>query len=127
MSVSLKRSVVGAAASLATVALATPAHAADRTLQLPAPSGAVHATLTWDDSVDTLCLTLKSGATGANAYADLRLVGGGGPTPYLSVSASRTRQCTGNLSIAEDHLAEIRLYGGSNTFHRSTGWMQIYT
>lgn len=124
----MKRSTLAAAAvALATVGLAAPAHAADRTIELPNPSGAVHATLKWDDSVDTLCLTLKSGAAGANAYADLRLVGGGGPTPYLSVSASRTRQCTGNLSIAEDHLAEMRLYGGSNTFHRSTGWVQFYT
>ncbi|MFC7490507.1 MULTISPECIES: hypothetical protein [unclassified Knoellia] len=130
MSTSTKRMATAfgslAAATLATVALAAPAHAADRTIQLTSPSGAVHSVLSWDDSVDTLCLTLRSGAAGAYADADMRLVGGGS-AQYLHVSASRPRHCTGNLSIAEDRLAEMRLYGGANTFHSSTGWVQFYT
>lgn len=123
----MKRTVIAAAAAtMATVALAAPAHAADRTIELRSPSGGLHSTLKWDDSVDTLCLTLQSGAAGAYADADMRLVGGG-YAQNLHVSASRPRHCTGNLSIPEDRLAEMRLYGGANTFHHSTGWVQFYT
>ena len=127
MSTSMKRTVVAAAAAtLATVALAAPAHANNKTIQLTAPSGAAHAVLSWDDSVDTLCLTLRSGAAGAVAHADMHLVGGGN-AQTLSVSPNRTRHCTGNLSIAEDRLAEMRVYGGTNTWWNTTGWVQFYT
>lgn len=123
----MKRTVIAvAAATLSLVAVAAPAHANDRTIQLKSPSGAVHSVLSWDDSVDTLCLTLRSTAAGSVGYADMRLVGGGN-AETLSVSTSRTRHCTGNLSIAEDRLAEMRLYGGTNTWWDTTGWAQFYT
>lgn len=108
------------------VGLAAPAHANDLTVQLRTPSGAVHSVLTWDDSVDTLCLTLRSTASSATADADMRLVGGGG-AHSLSVRPGRTRDCTGNLSIAEDRLAEMRVYGGTSTFHATSGWRSFYT
>ncbi len=105
--------------------LATPAHAADLTLRLTTQSGAVHSVLTWDDSTDTLCLTLRSANASAYADADLRL----GSTSYgaLSVRPGTTRDCTGNLSIPEDRQAEMRLYGGTNTFHDTTGWRGFHT
>lgn len=127
MSASMKRSVVAvAAATLASVAVVAPAHANDRSASIKSPSGSVHSVLSWDDSIDTLCLTLKSSSSSAYADADMRLVGGGS-AQYLHVSPSRPRHCTGNLSIAEDRLAEMRVYGGTNTFHVSSGWVQFYT
>ncbi|MEO7268311.1 MAG: hypothetical protein ABIW49_03795 [Knoellia sp.] len=127
MSTSMKRSVIAvAAATLASVAVAAPAHANDKSATLTSPSGSVHSILSWDDSTDTLCLTLRSTSSSAYADADMRLVSGGS-AQYLHVSPSRTRHCTGNLSIAEDRLAEMRVYGGTNTFHVSTGWVQFYT
>ncbi len=108
------------------VGFAAPAQAADRTIQLTSPSGAVHSVLSWDDSVDTLCLTLRSSAAGATADADMRLVGSSFER-HLRVTRSAPRDCTGNLSIPEDRLAEMRLYGGTNTWHKSTGWVSFYT
>ena len=120
--------VVAAAATASVVAIgvAAPAQAADRTVRLTTPSGAVHAVLTWDDSVDTLCLTLRSTAAGATALADMRLTSGAYPQS-LQVSRSNPRQCTGNLSIPEDRLAEMRVYGGTNTFWNTSGWQQFHT
>lgn len=123
----MKRTVMTVvAAALASVAVAAPAHANDRTIRLTSPSGAVHSVLTWDDSVDTLCLTLHSTAPSAEAHADLRLVSGTYSTG-LDVSRADPRDCTGNLSIPEDRLAEMRLYGGTSTWWKTTGWAQFYT
>lgn len=123
----VKRTLLAVAATAGLgVGVAAPAHANDLTVTLRTPSGAAHAVLTWDDSVDTLCLTLRSGSASAYADADLRLVAGGGDRS-LSVRPGRTRACTGNLSIAEDRLAEMRVYGGSNTFHSTSGWRSFYT
>lgn len=117
---------VAATATLLAVGVAAPARAADLTVRLTNPSGAVHAVLTWDDSIDTLCLTLRSSAAGAIAHADMRLTTGAYPQS-LRATPSNPRQCTGNLSIPEDRLAEMRVYGGSNTFWKSSGWQQFYT
>lgn len=126
----MRRAVTTAAAAtlaaLATVAVATPAQAADRTIRLTSPAGAVHSVLTWDDSVDTLCLTLRSTASGASAIADMRLTTGAYPQ-HLSVSPSRPRHCTGNLSIPEDRLAEMRIAGGTDRWWDTTGWARFYT
>lgn len=123
----MKRTLIALVATTALgVGVAGPAQAADRTIQLKSPSGAVHSVLSWDDSVDTLCLTLRSSAAGASADADMRLVSGSFAR-HLRVTRSAPRDCTGNLSIPEDRLAEMRLYGGTNTWHQSTGWVQFYT
>lgn len=123
----MKRTLIAVLATTAfSVGVASPAQAADRTIQLKSPSGAVHSVLSWDDSVDTLCLTLKASGAGASADADMRLVGSSF-TRHLRVTPSAPRDCTGNLSIPEDRLAEMRLYGGTNTWHKSTGWEQFYT
>ena len=114
------------AATLVAVGLAAPAQAADRTITLSGPAGNLHSTLSWDDSVDTLCLTLRSTAVGAYADADMRLTDGS-HARHLRVTRSSPRACTGNLSIPEDRAAEMRLYGGSNTFHTSTGWVGFFT
>lgn len=123
----MKRTLLALVATIALgVGAAAPAQAADRTIQLKSPSGAVHSVLSWDDSVDTLCLTLRSSAAGAYADADMRLANGSYPR-HLRVTRSAPRDCTGNLSIPEDRLAEMRLYGGTNTWHTSTGWESFYT
>lgn len=115
-----------AATTTLAVGLAAPARAADKTVTLKSPSGAVHSVLAWDDSVDTLCLTLVSTAASAYADADMRLVGGG-HEHHLRVTRSNPKDCTGNLSIPEDRLAEMRQSGGTNTWHKATGWTQFYT
>lgn len=120
-----RRLLVSTAIATAATTIAAPAYANDRTARLKG-SGAVHSVLKWDDSVDTLCLTLRSRAPGAVANADLRLASGGF-SKHLSVSKKHPRACTKNLSIAEDRLATMRLYGGTNTWWKSSGWVQFYT
>lgn len=110
------------AATVATVAIAAPAQAADQPLRLTAPSGALHSTLFWDDSVDTLCLTLNSTVSSAYAEADFQLTDGS-HARHLRVTRSNPRDCTGNLSIPEDRAAMMRMSGGTNGFHKATGWL----
>ncbi|CAN7240730.1 hypothetical protein [Knoellia sp. LjRoot47] len=114
------------AATLVAVGVAAPAQAADRTISLTGPAGNLHSTLSWDDSVDTLCLTLRSTAAGAYADADMRLTDGS-HAHHLRVTRSNPRDCTGNLAIPEDRAAQMLLTGGANTFHKSTGWVGFYT
>lgn len=126
MGATMKRTLLALAAAAGLCAgLAGPAQAADLTVRLTTPSGAVHSVLTWDDSTDTLCLTLRSGSASASADADMRL----GSTSYaaLGVRPGKTRDCTGNLSIPEDRWAQMRLYGGTDRFHDTTGWRGFHT
>ncbi|AKU14877.1 hypothetical protein [Luteipulveratus mongoliensis] len=99
------------------VATVCPASANDKSVSLTAPGGSVHSVVSWDDSVDTLCLTLKSTAAGATSNADMTL--GGRQVAHLEVSPSHRKSCTGNLSIAEDQLAKATIYGGTNTWWKS--------
>lgn len=115
-----------AALTLAAISAPTPAQAADKTVRITSSSGAVHSVLSWDDSVDTLCLTLRSTAAGAVSNADMRLAAGGSER-HLSVSRADPRDCTGNLSIAEDRLAEMRIFGGTDRWWKSSGWVNFYT
>lgn len=107
------------------LSVAGPARANDKDVPLISPSGAVHSLLTWDDYTDTMCLTLKSTAVGATSNADLKIVGSS-YFKHLEVNLSKRSACTGNLSIPEDQLATFTIYGGTNTFWRSTS-AQAYT
>ncbi|WP_018156207.1 hypothetical protein [Demetria terragena] len=123
----MKRTILMTAAlTLAATTVAAPAEAADKTIQLKSPSGSVHAVLNWDDSVDTLCLTLKSTAGSPHASADMRLADGS-HARTLSASPSKRKACTGNLSIPEDRLGEMRVYGSTDRWSDTSGWKPFYT
>ena len=109
------------AATLVAVGVAAPAQAASKSIELRTPSGALHSVLSWDDTYDNLCLTLRSTAVGAYADADMRLTDGT-HARHIRVTRSAPRDCTGNLSIPEDRAAEMRLSGGTNTVSNTTGW-----
>ena len=114
------------AATVLAVGIAAPAQAASKSVTLTNPSGGTHAVLSWDDTYDTLCLTLKSTAASAYADADMSLTDGT-HFHHLRVTRSNTRDCTGNLSIPEDRAARMSVNGGTNSFHKTSGWVGFYT
>lgn len=114
------------AATVATVAIAAPAQAASKEIVLRGPSGAIHSVLSWNDTYDNLCLTLRSTAAGASADADMRL-NDGSHAHHLRVTRTNTQDCTGNLSIPEDRGAQMRLYGGTYEWSNTTGWVPFVT
>lgn len=97
---------------------ATAAFANDVTLcASTACSGSWAVKGTWDDSIDTLC----GKSTGVAAAVKIEPVDGTGPT--ASVGVAGDRKCTGNLSVPEDELYRMTIYGPTI----GTKTVQFYT
>jgi len=104
---------------------APPASAADKAVCAPAVTNCATATSgwqvrgTWDDSVDTLCVSLAGDTI--SGYARIVPVDGVGPSFRIDGNPG-TRVCTGNLSIPEDHLYRMTVFasrGGGLTYTNS--------
>ena len=104
-SATARRVVVAAgAAVLATGLLAAPAQAADASIVVKVGVTVV-ARGTWDDSLDTLCVTVLQNSARDFAHLGLqRLDGSAPPRDAWEVTTEKRqgRLCTPNLSIPED-------------------------
>lgn len=99
-----RAATLAGAAVLTTGLLAAPAAAADATIVIK-DGGVVVARGTWDDSLDTLCVTVVRNS--ARDFAHLGLVRLDGTAPprgawEVTTELSQGRRCTPNLSIPED-------------------------
>lgn len=96
---------VGAAAVAATALTVVPAQANDVTKTFTR-NGVALARATWDDSIDTLCITVLAG--GSDAFAQVGILSSQGlsePERDPRVASTTKRQgryCTPNLRIRED-------------------------
>ncbi len=103
---------LGAAAVAATALTVVPAQANDVTKTFTR-NGVALARATWDDSIDTLCITVLAGGSDAFAQVGIRSTQGlSEPERDPRVASTTKRQgryCTPNLKIREDAPYEMQI------------------